>query len=112
MLEAVFHWVGFGLCHQLPERSLFSGGYQLPVCARDTGIYAGFLLSMIVIALLERGRRPSELSRTWLLVLGSIFLGTMVVDGVSSYAGDSSWTGATTFWPIMACMWLARTSTV
>ncbi|PKQ19573.1 MAG: hypothetical protein CVT66_09315 [Actinobacteria bacterium HGW-Actinobacteria-6] len=87
MLEAVFHWVGFGLCHQLPERSLFAGGFQLPVCARDTGIYAGFLLSVIVIALVERGRRPSELSRPWLLVVGAVFLGTMVVDGVSSYAG-------------------------
>jgi uncharacterized membrane protein len=87
MLEAVLHWVGFGLCHQLPERSLFAGGYQLPVCARDTGLYAGFLLSLIVIALVERGRRPSELSRPWLLVIGAIFLGTMVADGVSSYAG-------------------------
>ncbi|KAF0207329.1 MAG: hypothetical protein FD171_1830 [Actinobacteria bacterium] len=91
-MQALFHWVGYGLCHQLPERSLFAGGFQLPVCARDTGIYAGFALSMIVIALLERGRRPSEIPRPGLVVLGAIFLGTMVADGVSSYAGWRSTT--------------------
>ncbi|PKQ36695.1 MAG: hypothetical protein CVT59_11395 [Actinobacteria bacterium HGW-Actinobacteria-1] len=87
MLSSVFHWVGYGLCHQLPERSLFAGGFQLPVCARDTGIYAGFVLSLIVISLVERRRRPSELSRPWLVVVGVLIFGTMVVDGVSSYAG-------------------------
>lgn len=87
MLPTVFHWVGYGLCHQLPERSLFAGGLQLPVCARDTGIYAGFVLSLIVISLTGRGRRPSELSRPWLLFVGAVFFGAMVVDGVTSYAG-------------------------
>ncbi|MCE5190955.1 MAG: DUF2085 domain-containing protein [Actinomycetia bacterium] len=87
MLPTVFHWVGYGLCHQLPERSLFADGLQLPVCARDTGIYAGFVLSLIVISLIERGRRPSELSRPWLLLVGAVFFGAMVADGVTSYAG-------------------------
>ncbi len=87
MLQGVFRWVGYGLCHQLPERSLFAGGFQLPVCARDTGIYAGFALSLLLIAFLERGRRPSEIPRSWLVVIGALFLGAMAADGVSSYAG-------------------------
>lgn len=87
MLQGVFRWVGYGLCHQLPERSLFAGGFQLPVCARDTGIYAGFALSLLVIVLLERGRRPSEIPRPWLVAIGAVFLGAMAADGVSSYAG-------------------------
>lgn len=87
MLEEILHWVGFGLCHQLPERSFFAAGFQLPVCARDTGIYAGFVISLIVMAVLDRGRRPSELSRRWVLVVGAVFLSLMVADGVSSYAG-------------------------
>jgi uncharacterized membrane protein len=29
------------ICHQIPERSFHLAGFQLPVCARCTGIYAG-----------------------------------------------------------------------
>ncbi len=28
-------------CHQIPERSFFLLGYQLPLCARCTGIFLG-----------------------------------------------------------------------
>jgi uncharacterized membrane protein len=31
--------VGSVVCHQLPDRSFFVGGTQLPVCARCTGLY-------------------------------------------------------------------------
>lgn len=34
-------------CHQLPERSFFIGGYQFPVCARCTGVLAGYIFGMI-----------------------------------------------------------------
>lgn len=30
-------------CHRMPERSLFFRGRQLPVCARCTGMLAGYL---------------------------------------------------------------------
>lgn len=33
-------------CHQLPERSLFVRGYQLPLCARCTGALVGQCLSL------------------------------------------------------------------
>ncbi len=33
-------------CHQLPERSLFVGGYQMPVCARCTGVMLGYILAV------------------------------------------------------------------
>lgn len=87
MLDALFRIVGYGLCHQLPERSFAAGGYQLPVCARDTGIYVGFALSLLVIAMVERGRRPSEAPRAPWLLLGGVFIAAMAFDGVTSYAG-------------------------
>jgi uncharacterized membrane protein len=87
MFDAAMHWIGFGLCHQLPVRSFFAGGHQLPVCARCTGIYAGFVVSLAVIALFERGRRRMGMPPAWLLGLGVAAIAVMAWDGVTSYAG-------------------------
>jgi len=87
MFDTVMHWLGFGLCHQLPARSFIAGGYQLPVCARDTGIYVGFLVSLAVIALLERGRRRTAVPPAWVLGVGAAFVLVMLWDGLTSYAG-------------------------
>jgi len=41
-LIAAFLYLFFSpICHQLPERSFFLFGHQLPVCARCIGIYLG-----------------------------------------------------------------------
>lgn len=87
MLETLFRAVGYGLCHQLPERSFFAGRYQLPVCARDTGIYLGFAVGLLALQVLSRGRRPSELPRWPVLLLVGLFVAALGADGVSSYAG-------------------------
>ena len=53
------------LCHQRPDRCLEIQGHLLPLCARCTGIYAGFLLG----GLAWLGRRrplPSSMGR-WAL---------------------------------------------
>lgn len=86
IVEAL-HWLGFGLCHQLPERSFFGGGVQVPVCARDEGIYLGFVVSLLVIAFFERGRRRSGIPPWWVLGIGGLFVAVMGLDGVTSYAG-------------------------
>ncbi len=87
MLESFFTLIGYGLCHQLPGRSFFAGGFQLPVCARDTGIYAGFVASLVVLWLLHRGERPTRPPRLPVLLLLAAFIGFMAVDGLTSYAG-------------------------
>ena len=87
MLEEFMHWLGFGLCHQLPERSFSAGGLQLPVCARDTGIYVGFVISLAVMAVMHRGERPRGFPSTvgWAFV--GAFVAMMAWDGITSYAG-------------------------
>lgn len=87
MIDAAMHWLGYGLCHQLPARSFFAGGLQLPVCARDTGIYIGFVVSILVMAALDRGRRRTGMPPAWILALGFAALVVMGWDGISSYAG-------------------------
>lgn len=87
MIDTLMHWIGYGLCHQLPARSLFGGAHQVPVCARDTGIYIGFVLSYLIVVAFARGSRPSETPPVALLALGILLIAAMGVDGISSYAG-------------------------
>ena len=87
MITDFLQWMGFGLCHQLPERSFFGGGVQVPVCARDTGIYIGFVVSVALIALVHSGDRPRGFPRwpVWALMGGLVAL--MAWDGLTSYSG-------------------------
>jgi uncharacterized membrane protein len=87
MLEEFMHWLGFGLCHQLPERSYIAGGLQAPVCVRDTGIYVGFVVAFVIVSLLHRGRRPSDFPPTYVWAVAGLLVAAMGVDGVTSYAG-------------------------
>ena len=36
-------------CHQKPERSFFVRGYQLPLCARCTGVLLGYLIALLLL---------------------------------------------------------------
>ena len=40
-------------CHQMPERSFFCKGYQLPVCARCTGVIIGYIISLITFKIIS-----------------------------------------------------------
>jgi uncharacterized membrane protein len=87
VLQAILHWMGYGLCHQLPERSFFGGGVQVPVCARDTGIYFGVLLSLAIISVVHRGSRPRGLPTRVGWVAIALMVGAMGLDGGTEYAG-------------------------
>ena len=86
MLQAVLDFIGFGLCHQIPERSFFAGGMQVPVCARDTGIYVGFAVAFGVLALLQRDR-PSRVPPVWVSAVLALGVLAMLYDGATSYLG-------------------------
>lgn len=86
LIAEFYRLVGFAVCHQLPQRSLFVGGRQMPVCARDTGIYIGFLVAFVLIASLERDH-PREMPPWPVLIACAVFVGVMAFDGVTSYAG-------------------------
>ena len=60
-------WLFFGLtCHQIPERSFHLFGHPFAVCARCTGIYFGFLLSVIIYPIFKKWGRHKLPSWKWL----------------------------------------------
>lgn len=87
VLESSLHWLGFGLCHQLPERSFFGGGVQAPVCARDTGIYIGFCVALALISLLHRPERPRDFPTIWGWIAFALMFGSMAIDGGTQFVG-------------------------
>ncbi len=68
--------IGYAICHQLPERTIFFGERGLPVCARDTGLFSGFFLVFLVVIFpwrKEQGGLPSN-SLKVLVILALLFL--------------------------------------
>ena len=56
------------LCHQLPDRSFHLLGFPLTVCARCTGIYAGFLIGLLCYPFVRRLEDEVMPARLWLMV--------------------------------------------
>src|SRR6266566_7075975 len=49
-------WLDSGICAQLATHSFYPGGERLPLCARNTGIYLGFMVTLITFYATGRGR--------------------------------------------------------
>src|SRR5215813_10014290 len=56
------------LCHQLPERSYFIDGHKFAVCARCTGIYAGFAFTLLLYPLVRSLRSTATPPRSLLIL--------------------------------------------
>jgi len=82
-LSAVPHamyWLGDAECHQLPQRSYFINGNQMPFCARDLGLFMGLAVGFGLVSLYRLKINP---------VLALIGFVPMAIDGgiqtVTSY---------------------------
>jgi uncharacterized membrane protein len=63
----IYKAFGF-LCHQISERSFHLEGHALGVCARCTGIYAGFAASVLFYPLTRSLKRVDSPARFWLVL--------------------------------------------
>jgi uncharacterized membrane protein len=84
--DGFLDWLGYSICHQLPERTIHFGNGALFVCARDTGLYVGFFLVLMAIALPWRRRQGGFPSRPWQACMLLAFL-YFSIDAVSSTLG-------------------------
>jgi uncharacterized membrane protein len=80
-------WLLSGICGQMPTHSFYPGGERLPLCARNTGIYLGFIITLITLYSTGRGR-AQQLPRRSISVLLVIGCAMLVVDGSNSLALD------------------------
>jgi uncharacterized membrane protein len=84
-LEWKMYAVVHGVCAQ--QHNIFMGGLQFPLCARNSGIYLSFLLTMLYIYGIGRGRAaglpPWPITITLLLLVA-----VMAVDGFNSLFVD------------------------
>lgn len=86
-LIARLQWLDSGVCAQILAHSFYPGGARLPLCARNTGIYLGFLVSLFLLHARGRGRAQGlpPWSVVALLACGVVAL---AVDGTNSLLFD------------------------
>jgi uncharacterized membrane protein len=84
-LNMRMYTVVHGVCAQIHNELL--GGMQLPLCARNTGIYAGFTLTLGYLLLLGRARAARLPPLAVSVGLGLLVL-VMAVDGFNSLLLD------------------------
>ena len=84
-MEALY-WIGGAVCHQLPDRTVLLDGTLLPFCARCTGIYLGFVLSVGYFYVQKRYFGNKLLKGIQIFIAAFCFLPFML-DGMGSYIG-------------------------
>jgi uncharacterized membrane protein len=80
----LFDVVGYAVCHRIPDRSFFVAGAQLPLCARDTGMFTTALLGVLGFCAFQPARAslfPTGRFRAILLA----FAAAWAFDGANSY---------------------------
>ena len=80
-------WLDSGICAQFASHSFYPGGQRLPLCARNTGIYLGFVVTLTT--LYGKGRvRAQHLPRWPLLVVLVGGVSALAIDGINSFLLD------------------------
>jgi uncharacterized membrane protein len=77
-------FVGYAICHKIPERSFPLGDGHFPLCARCTGTFLGAIVGLVVMLILGR-RRASRMAPVPILGILVAFIGFWGFDGVNSY---------------------------
>jgi uncharacterized membrane protein len=77
-------YIGYAVCHQLPERSFSLAGRRLPLCARCSGTFLGVFTAYSAVVLRRRTRCTAlpPVPITALFLLG---VGLWALDGANSY---------------------------
>jgi uncharacterized membrane protein len=84
-LDRKMYSVVHGVCAQIHNVQV--GGLDLPLCARNTGIYSSFLITSLYLLVLGR-HRAAKLPQWPLTIALILFVAIMAVDGLNSMMVD------------------------
>ncbi|HBG74023.1 MAG: hypothetical protein A2X25_08505 [Chloroflexi bacterium GWB2_49_20] len=75
--------IGYAVCHRIPERSFHIGDYQLPLCARCSGMYLGAMIGLVFQAIISKRRSGMP---PWRVIIPlALLVLAFGVDGSNSY---------------------------
>jgi uncharacterized membrane protein len=95
MFPKILYLIGSAFCAQTPSHSFFYQGQKLPLDARETGIYLGFLTVFIFWLFLKIRKKPNKVFSLSLLAPIIFSILYLAFDGFSSMfrmAWVSNWT--------------------
>lgn len=75
--------IGYAVCHRIPERSFHAGDYQLPLCARCSGMYLGAVLGLVLQSI--TGWKHGKTPHWGIIAILALFFLAFGVDGSNSY---------------------------
>lgn len=75
--------IGYAVCHRISERSFHIGNYQLPLCARCSGMYLGAVTGLVYQSIL--GWKKVKIPPWSIIALLLVFVAAFAVDGANSY---------------------------
>ena len=83
LVASLLHYAYGRICHQMPDRSFHIAGEPLAVCARCLGIYAGYIVGLILYPLARSLSRADAPPRSWLIPA----IAPVAIDFAGGYIG-------------------------
>jgi uncharacterized membrane protein len=75
--------IGYAVCHRIGERSFHIFNYQLPLCARCSGMYLGAVIGLVFQAVI--GWKRLKIPHWSILAVLAAFVVAFGIDGSNSY---------------------------
>jgi uncharacterized membrane protein len=75
--------IGYSVCHRISERSFHIGSYQLPLCARCSGMYLGAVTGLVFQSI--AGWKRLKIPHWSIIAILVVFFIAFGIDGSNSY---------------------------
>lgn len=75
--------IGYSVCHRISERSFHIGSYQLPLCARCSGMYLGAVIGLVFQSIV--GWKRLKIPQWSIIAILFVFFMAFAIDGSNSY---------------------------